>query len=104
MILILGGSQGAQRINDMLLAGLPRLLNKFELIHQCGEKNFEQVKAESKIVIPEKLKKYYHLTPFLKESELRDAYCACNWVISRAGSGTIFEIAALEKPNILIPL
>ena len=104
MILILGGSQGAQRINDMLLAGLPRLLNKFELIHQCGEKNFEQVKAESKIVIPEKLKKYYHLTPFLKESELRDAYCACNWVISRAGSGTIFEIAALEKPSILIPL
>jgi UDP-N-acetylglucosamine--N-acetylmuramyl-(pentapeptide) pyrophosphoryl-undecaprenol N-acetylglucosamine transferase len=104
LLLILGGSQGAQRINDMLLSGLSKILDKFEVIHQCGEKNFEQVKAESKVVLTKELEKYYHLVPFLKEPELCKAYAVSEWIIARAGSGTIFEIAALGKPSILIPL
>jgi len=105
VILILGGSQGAQRINDMLLLVLPEVLTDFELIHQCGEKNFEQVKAEANVVITdENLKKYYHPFPFLREEELKQAYAAADLIISRAGSGSIFEISALGKPSILIPL
>ena len=104
LLLILGGSQGAQQINDMLLSGLSKILEKFEVIHQCGEKNFEQVRAESKVVLSEELEKYYHLVPFLKEPELCEAYAISEWIIARAGSGTIFEIAALGKPSILIPL
>ncbi len=103
VILVLGGSQGAKRINNMLLTALPKILEKFELIHQCGEQNFEQVKAEKEVVLAKELEKYYHLVPFLKESELKQAYQACDWIISRAGSGIIFEIAALGKPSILIP-
>lgn len=104
VILILGGSQGAQRINDKILEILPQLLENFEVIHQCGENNFESVKAESKVVVNENLGKSYHLYPFLKEPELRQAYASCDIVISRAGSGSIFEIAAVGKPSILIPL
>lgn len=104
VILILGGSQGAQKINDTILTVLPQLLEKFELIHVTGEKNFEGVKAEAEAVIPENLEKYYHLFPFLKEVELKHAYQGADLIISRAGSGTIFEIAAVGKPSILIPL
>lgn len=106
VVLILGGSQGAQRINDKILEVLPEFLENFEIIHQCGEKNFTQVKAEAKVMInkKEELGKYYHLFPFLKEPELRQAYAASELIISRAGSSSIFEIAAARKPSILIPL
>ncbi len=108
VILILGGSQGAQRINDKILEILPQLLEKFEIIHQCGEKNYQSVRAEAKVatntppaaqVIPG-----YHLFPFMKESDLRDAYAASDLIISRAGAGSIFEIASAGKPSILVPL
>ncbi len=104
VILILGGSQGAQRINDKILEILSELLTNFELIHQCGEKNFKEVRAEAKVVITKDLKEYYHLSPFLKEEELKHAYQAADLIVSRAGSGSIFEIAAVGKPSILVPL
>jgi UDP-N-acetylglucosamine--N-acetylmuramyl-(pentapeptide) pyrophosphoryl-undecaprenol N-acetylglucosamine transferase len=104
VILIMGGSQGAQRINDKILEILPELLKNFEIIHQCGEKNFKEVRAESKAILPEELVVFYHPFPFLKEEELKQAYAACDLVVSRAGSGSIFEIAAARKPSILVPL
>ena len=104
IILVLGGSQGAERINDLFLEMLPEMIQEFEIIHQCGEKNFERVNNESKVIVKEFLQKYYHPFPFLKEEELRNAYTACDIVVSRAGSGSIFEIAAIGKPSILIPL
>lgn len=104
VILILGGSQGAQRINDKILEVLPGLLKDFEVIHQCGEKNFESVQAEAKVMVKGDLIKFYHCFPFLNEKELKLAYGVADFIISRAGSGVIFEIAALGKPSILIPL
>jgi len=104
VLLILGGSQGAQRINDLLLLILSEILESFELLHQCGSRNFKQVQAESKVVIKKGQEKYYHLFPFFKEPELKEAFFAAKIIVSRAGSGTIFEIAALGKPSILIPL
>ena len=104
LILILGGSQGAQKINDMILTILPEILTGFELIHQTGEKNFKQVRAEAKVVISQELEQYYHPMAFLPEIELREALGAADLVVSRAGSGSIFEIAASSKPSILIPI
>ena len=104
IILFLGGSQGAQRINDMLLAILGEALKDFEIVHQTGDKNFVQVREEAKTVVNKELIPYYHATPFFKEPELRHVYAAADFIVSRAGSGSIFEIAALGKPSILIPL
>ncbi|MCX6759269.1 MAG: glycosyltransferase [Candidatus Nealsonbacteria bacterium] len=104
VILILGGSQGAQRINDEILEILPRLLENFEVIHQCGKNNYATIKAELKLIINKDLEPFYHLYPFLKEPELRQAYAAADLIVSRAGSGSIFEIAAAGKPSVLIPL
>lgn len=104
LILILGGSQGAKRINNTLIPVLPKILADFELIHQAGFKNFKLVELQSKAILPKELLKYYHLLPFLNEEEYAQALAATDLVVSRAGSGSIFEISAMGKPSILIPL
>ena len=104
IIFIIGGSQGSQRINEMLLQVLSELVEKYEIIHQCGEKNFKQLSLEARIVLKPGQEKYYHLVPFLREQELKHAYAASDLIISRGGAASIFEIAALGKPSVLIPL
>jgi len=106
VLLILGGSQGAQRINDKLLELLPTLLENFEIILQCGENNYKEVRAEAKVTIEKfrSLESAFHLYPFLKENEIKQAYGVADFIVSRAGAGTIFEIAANAKPSILVPL
>lgn len=104
IVLILGGSQGSQRINELVLTVAPNLLSKYEVIHQCGIKNFESTKKETDFLIPEELKANYHLYSFMSEEEIRTAFYASDLIVSRAGSTTIFEISAIGKPSILIPL
>jgi UDP-N-acetylglucosamine--N-acetylmuramyl-(pentapeptide) pyrophosphoryl-undecaprenol N-acetylglucosamine transferase len=104
LILVLGGSQGSQRINDVILAILPEILSNYELVHQTGKNNFKEVEAEVKASVSEELLKYYHPFSFLEEEQLKHIYQLASLVISRSGSGTIFEIASLGKPAILIPL
>lgn len=105
VIFIIGGSQGAQRINEIVLSVLDELLNHFEIIHQVGENNFPSVKQLAEFLIKDKEKlKRYHLFGFLEEEELKKAFAASEIVVSRAGAGLIFEIAALGKPSILIPI
>ncbi len=104
ILLVIGGSQGAEKINDTIFAILPELLKNFEILHQCGEKNFKDLKTEAQFLILEELKKYYHQFSFLQEPLLKEVYFATDIIVSRAGSGSIFEIAALGKPSILIPL
>lgn len=104
IILILGGSQGAQRINEKILEILNELLKNFEVIHQTGKQNFNTVKKEAEVILLEELKNFYHPFPFFNEMEIKMAYTAADLIISRAGAGTIFEIAAFAKPSILIPL
>jgi UDP-N-acetylglucosamine--N-acetylmuramyl-(pentapeptide) pyrophosphoryl-undecaprenol N-acetylglucosamine transferase len=104
VILIMGGSQGAQKINDLILDILPEWLKHFELIHITGPRHYERIKKEAEVIILPEFKKYYHPVGFLEEAHLRHAYKACNFIVSRAGAGSIFEIAAIGKPSILIPL
>lgn len=103
VILIMGGSQGAEKINTLISAILGDLLSDYEIIHICGTKHYDEILKEVKILfIPEILERY-HLFPFLKD-ELMHAYAICDLIISRAGAGSIFEIAALGKPSIIVPI
>jgi UDP-N-acetylglucosamine--N-acetylmuramyl-(pentapeptide) pyrophosphoryl-undecaprenol N-acetylglucosamine transferase len=104
LILILGGSQGSQRINDLILEIILHLLKNYEIIHQTGSRDLARIQKEINAIVPEVLRKEYHAYSFLKEEELKHAYKASSCVIARAGAGTIFELAALKKPSILIPL
>ena len=100
VILILGGSQGSTRINDFIFDNLEFLLSKYQIIHQVGNANYldYMVKCQMSNV------KCYYVTAYLEEKELTDAYATANLVIARAGAETIFELAAVGKPSVLIPL
>jgi len=104
VVLIIGGSQGSARINNTILANLPEIIDDFEVIHQTGRNNLDQVGKEAKVILGEREQAYYHPKDFLSGKDLADAYATADLVISRAGAGSIFEIAALGKPGILIPL
>jgi UDP-N-acetylglucosamine--N-acetylmuramyl-(pentapeptide) pyrophosphoryl-undecaprenol N-acetylglucosamine transferase len=106
MILVLGGSQGSEGINDFMLDNATNLVSKYQILHQAGHVNFEKLKTElavaTKRFLPEQRERYKTVN-FLR-ADMRDALIAADVVVSRAGSGAIFEIAAFGKPSILIPL
>ncbi len=101
LILVLGGSQGSQRINDFIFQNLPGLLEKCHVLHQVGKTNFTEYK--NKIALYNLPPTTYHLVSSFNVKEMAAAYAAADLIISRAGS-VIFEIAAFGKPSILIPL
>jgi len=109
VIFVIGGSQGAQRVNSIILESLPQLIEDYYVIHQVGESNLKSVKETTEFFFSElprvKQTLEYRYKPFgfLDETALRMAAGAADIVISRAGS-TIFEIAAWAVPSILIPL
>ena len=104
VIFFLGGSQGAQSINDVVIDSLPELVKKYQIIHQTGRKNLEDVKAVAKTILKDDKFGYrYHPFDYLNALAMRMSAGAADIVISRAGS-SIFEIALWKKPSIIIPL
>ena len=104
IFLIIGGSQGAESINDFVLAILVNLLKDFEIIHVTGPLNVKEISAEALVVEDKDMDIYYHPIGFLDEEKIKHAYKAADLIISRSGSGSIFEIAGVGKPSILVPL
>lgn len=103
-VLVLGGSIGSAAINDAVVSALPELLNRYQVIHQTGRKNYESVKQLSDVVLKDHQYSYrYHPFDFLNELALRMSAGVADVVVSRAGS-TIFEIAAWGVPAIVIPI
>lgn len=108
LLLILGGSQGSKRINEFVLTNLSDLIKTTQIFHQTGYTNIVETNALSRAAlsetpIEEEIRHRYQAVAYL-ENELAYALSAADLVVSRAGSGTIFEIAAFGKPAILIPL
>jgi len=102
VIFITGGSQGAMAINDVVLDILPQLLERYNVIHQVGKENMEDVKLRSQAVV-EKNQDRYKLFDFLNESAMRMVAGVSRLAISRAGS-FIFELAIWGTPSIIIPI
>jgi len=103
-ILVLGGSQGAQILNEAVLEALPRLLEKYQVIHQTGNTNLEEVEGTAKIVLEQNAYALrYKPFGFLNSLALRMSAGVADVVISRAGS-SIFEIASWGLPSIIVPI
>ncbi len=103
VLLILGGSQGAELINNTVLDALPRLIQKFQIIHQAGVRNFKAVSGRADVVLADsEYKSRYLPFAFLNPLQMKMAAGAATIIVSRAGS-TIFEIAAWGVPSILVP-
>ena len=105
IILVLGGSQGAERVNELILESLDELLPAYNIIHQTGEQSFSvTVLSARELIRDNTLIARYHPIAFLEASVLNQALHAATLVISRAGSGSIHEIAVHGKPSVLIPI
>jgi len=104
-ILVIGGSQGAEMINNIIVDALPELLNRYQIIHQAGERNIEEVKSRAKLLLGENNPNSSRYVPmaFLSVLDTRMAAGCANLIISRAGS-YIFEIASWGIPSIIIPI
>ena len=104
VILVLGGSQGAEMINNIIVDTLPVLLSRYQIIHQTGVNNINDVLSRSKLLMENNndISKYVAV-PYLNNLATRMAAGCANIVISRAGSA-IFEIASWGIPSIIIPI
>ncbi len=104
IVFIIGGSQGSQFINDVVTDAVPELVKRYQIIHQTGRKNFQDVSTVlSSIMKDNPDAGRYKPIDYLNDLTMRMAAGAASIVVSRAGS-SIFEIAAWGKPSILIPL
>ncbi|MBI2670004.1 MAG: UDP-N-acetylglucosamine--N-acetylmuramyl-(pentapeptide) pyrophosphoryl-undecaprenol N-acetylglucosamine transferase [Candidatus Yanofskybacteria bacterium] len=110
-VLITGANQGAQTINEVLLLSLVELIKKFQLIHQSGPQNYDDTNTRVLTIVKEGGGTYgktiadnYRLYPVFDLKQMALAYSAVDVIVGRSGAGTIFEIAAVGKPAIIIPL
>ena len=104
-IFVIGGSLGATKLNEAVLQVLPQLLKEnIQVVHQTGEEHIARIESAVK---------EYGITPgvsgyvpkaFLSAALLGDVYALADIVISRAGAGSIAELAAHGKTCILVPL
>jgi UDP-N-acetylglucosamine--N-acetylmuramyl-(pentapeptide) pyrophosphoryl-undecaprenol N-acetylglucosamine transferase len=104
VIYIVGGSQGAEILNDTILEILPELLSKYQVIHQTGENNITDVVGRSKLILGSdpNIERYVPIA-YLNNQMTRMAGGIATLIISRAGS-SIFEIASWGVPSIIIPI
>ena len=93
VLLMTGGSLGAQSVNQCLRNALPKLLPHMDVLHLCGSGN-RDASLDGMAGYCQK--------EFLTE-ELPDALAAADIVLSRAGSNTLSELIALHKPMLLVP-
>ncbi|MCY4577390.1 MAG: UDP-N-acetylglucosamine--N-acetylmuramyl-(pentapeptide) pyrophosphoryl-undecaprenol N-acetylglucosamine transferase [Candidatus Kaiserbacteria bacterium] len=104
-VAVLGGSSGAEFLNENVLDALPIMLQKYQVVHQVGKKLFDDVKKESESFLRTLSDLYaYHPFPFLNAYYMRALYSVADVIITRAGSGTLYEIAEWGVPAIVVPI
>ncbi len=104
VLVVLCGSQGAEKINDLIVAILPDLVKDFYIIHQTGINNFTAVQRAANFVLSDSSDaERYKPFDFLDSRGIQMSAGLADLIISRSGS-SLFEIAAWGVPSILIPL
>lgn len=93
VVLIMGGSLGSQKINQLIRDNLSTLLTQYQIVHICGKGNVD----------PSFDRPGYKQFEYVSD-ELPDLMALADLVVSRAGSNSIFEFLSLRKPMLLIPL
>ena len=94
VIMVVGGSLGAASVNNMIRKILPKLTERFNVLHLCGKGKLDESLND--------VGGYFQLE--YAKDEMKDLFALSEIVVSRAGANAICEILALHKPNLLIPL
>ena len=96
VIFIMGGSRGSEKINDAVFSILPKLLEKYKIIHITGEAHFNKfagIKDDN-----------YQCFSFVSPLEIDNLYREADIVVSRSGANTVAELMIVKRPAILIPI
>ncbi len=93
ILLVTGGSLGAVAVNVAVREALPELLKTFDVVHLCGKGKLDESVAAPGYVQYEYIR-----------DEMADLFAAADVVCSRAGANAVFELLALQKPMLLLPL
>lgn len=104
IVLVFGGSQGAQKINEAIIGILENKINKdYQIIWATGPKQFDIIKEElaSKNIDINNIENA-KILPYIYNME--EIMNVSNIIVARSGAMTITEISNLGKPSILIPL
>lgn len=92
VILVWGGSQGSQEINHLLETSLTNLTSVFQIVHVTGQGKQTAIEHPSYV-------QYKYIA-----DDLKHIYAITDLVVGRAGANSLYELALMQKPNILIPL
>ena len=105
VIMVLGGSQGSQKINDSIVDILPKIIDRYQIIHQTGEKTFTETTGRAKIVLEgSQHANRYKPFSYLSVNALAMGAGISKLVITRAGSTALVEIAHWKVPSIVVPI
>jgi UDP-N-acetylglucosamine--N-acetylmuramyl-(pentapeptide) pyrophosphoryl-undecaprenol N-acetylglucosamine transferase len=104
-VFIMGGSQGAQAINNVVLDAVKDLVTRYNVIHQAGTANLKEVSGVANLILKDSANaERYRAFGLLNTLAIRMAAGISTVIVSRAGSGSIFEIASWGIPAILVPI
>ena len=102
-LFVTGGSRGAVFINSLIAEILPKLLNKFIVIHQTGYLDYKKY-TKLRSQLPQELRDKYEVYDMIDPMQMDGFYRRADLIISRAGANTVSEIMCVEIPSILIPI
>ena len=91
VLLVLGGGSGSRALNEAVRENFPLLLSRYDILHLCGKGNAAEHPPEGYV------QREY-------ETDMGSAYACADGVLARAGSNTVFELLALKKPALFVPL
>ncbi len=94
VVLVTGGGQGAQALNEAVYKKADAWKNTAQMIHICGLGKMDRFEP----------REYYLVCEMLDAESMRCAYAACDVVVTRAGMGALSEIASLSKPAVVVPI
>lgn len=101
LILVVGGSQGAQAINEAALGAATRMVKRgLHWLHATGKAHFEAVFGTYEKLA---LKDCYEVRPYLEGQAMAEAYARATLAVGRSGAGTLSELAAFRLPSVLVP-
>jgi UDP-N-acetylglucosamine--N-acetylmuramyl-(pentapeptide) pyrophosphoryl-undecaprenol N-acetylglucosamine transferase len=93
-LLVMGGGQGASKLNEVVRQSLVILTKHYQIIHLCGPNKVDTALSD-----------YPNYRQFdYADDELPDLLAASDIIVSRAGANSLYEILALKKPHVLVPL
>jgi len=104
-IFVVGGSQGAKAINEVILDALKDLVTRYNVVHQTGTEHLTEVAGIASVILKDtQFSNRYRAFGLLNTLAIRMTAGISSLIVARAGSGTIFEIASWGIPAILVPI